>query len=41
MSHLFSLNENTKTQHSPSFSLMLSETNEKSFKSPGAVDSRR
>ena len=40
MFRLFPLKENPKT-HSRSFSLMMSEMNEKSFKSPGALDSRR
>ena len=41
MSCLFQLKENTQTPHSNSFSLMMSEKNEKSFMSPGALDSRR
>ena len=41
MSCLFPAKENPKTPHSHSFSLMMSEMSEKSFKSPGALDSRR
>ena len=41
MSGLFPLKENYRTPHSPSFSWMMSEMNEKSSMSPGALYSRR
>ena len=41
MSCLFHSKENPQTQHWRGFSLMMSEMNEKTCKSPGALDSRR
>ena len=40
MSRLFPLKENHQTPHSRNFSLMMSEKNEKSFKTSDALDSR-